>query len=235
MLDEGVLAAAITFVLRVQLRHRDVALVDDEQVVLREVVEQRVRRFVVHAAVDVHRVVLDAVAVADLLDHLEVVLGAHAQPLCLEQLAVGLEPRQALLELGFDADDGFAHDFVAGDIVRGGKHGEVRELAHLLAGERVDDGDALDLVAEQLDARDHLFVRGMHFDGVAPHSEPAPSEGGVIALVLHVDELTEQRALIALFADRNHEKLAAVLVGIAHAVDARHRRHDDDVSAGEQR
>ena len=49
------------------------------------------------------RVVLDAVAEADLLHHLEVVLGAHAQALRLEQLALLLELGQPLLQLGLDA------------------------------------------------------------------------------------------------------------------------------------
>ena len=104
MLDEDVLAAAVALVLAVQLRHGDVALVDDEQEVVGEVVEQRERRLARAATVDVHRVVLDAVAVADLLHHLEVVLRAHAQPLRLEQLALLLEPGQPLLQLGLDAD-----------------------------------------------------------------------------------------------------------------------------------
>ena len=125
MVDEGVFAASIAFVLGVQLRHRDVALVDHEEEVVREVVEQRVRRLAVVPAVDVHRVVLDAVAVPHLLDHLEVVLGAHPEALRFEELAVGFEPRQALLQLGFDAHHGLAHDLVAGDVVRGGEHDEL--------------------------------------------------------------------------------------------------------------
>ena len=43
---------------------------------------------------------------ADLAHHLEVVVGAHPQPLRLEQLALLLEPRQPLLQLGLDAVDG---------------------------------------------------------------------------------------------------------------------------------
>ena len=119
MLDEHVLAAAVALVLAVQLRHGLVALVDDEQEVVGEVVEQRERRLAVVAAVDVHRVVLDAVAVADLGHHLEVVLGAHAQALGLEQLALGLEPRQPLLQLGLDLRHRPRHPLVAGDVVGG--------------------------------------------------------------------------------------------------------------------
>ena len=73
------------------------------QEVVGEEVEQRVGRLARAAAVDGRRVVLDAVAEPDLLHHLEVVLGAHAQPLRLEQLALPLEQGQALLQLGLDA------------------------------------------------------------------------------------------------------------------------------------
>ena len=136
VLDQFVLAAQVAEVLAVQLRHGHVALVDDEQEVVREVVEQGERRLAGGAAVDVHRVVLDAVAVADLLHHLQVVLGAHPQPLRLEQLAVGLEPREPLLQLGLDADDRLAHPLVAGDVVRGREDEDLAVLGERLAGER---------------------------------------------------------------------------------------------------
>ena len=74
------------------------------------------------------RVVLDAVAVADLGHHLEVVLGAHAQPLGLEQLALLLELGQPLLELGLDAHDGRAHALLAGHVVGGREDDELLEL-----------------------------------------------------------------------------------------------------------
>ena len=73
------------------------------------------------------RVVLDAVAEADLLHHLEVVLGAHAQALGLEQLALLLELGQPLLQLGLDADDGRLHALLAGDVVGGREDDELVE------------------------------------------------------------------------------------------------------------
>ena len=217
-----------------QLRHRDVALVDDQQEVVGEVVEQGERRLAVGAAVDVHRVVLDAVAVPDLLDHLQVVLGAHAQALRLEQLAVGLEPRQPLLQLGLDADDRLAHALVAGDVVRGGEDLRSRQLAELLAGERIDDGDAVDRVAEHLDAQHRLLVRGVHLDGVAAHAELAAAEGDVVAVELQVDQATQDAAHVVVDTRVQVEQLALVLLGIAHAVDAADRRDDDGVATGEQ-
>ena len=152
VLDELLLAAAVALVLAVELRDGHVALVDDQQVVVGEEVEQGVRRGAGAAAVDRRRVVLDAVAEADLLHHLEVVLRAHAQALGLEQLALLLEVPQPLGQLGLDAHDGGLHALVARHVVGGGVDPQVVEGADLLARGGVDLGDALDLVAEQLDA-----------------------------------------------------------------------------------
>ncbi len=67
------------------------ALVDEGQVVLREVVEQAGRPRAGGAAGQVARVVLDAVAEAHLAQHLEVVARPHLEPLRLEELP--LAPR----------------------------------------------------------------------------------------------------------------------------------------------
>ena len=87
VVDEVALAGHVAFVHAADLRHGHVRLVHDDEVVLREVVEQAVRRRPVGAAVHVHRVVLDAGARADLPHHLDVVRRAHPQPLGLQQLA----------------------------------------------------------------------------------------------------------------------------------------------------
>ena len=177
MLDELLLAGAVALVLAVELGHRLVALVDDQQEVVGEEVEQRVRRLARRPPVERRRVVLDPVAVADLLHHLEVVLRAHPEALRLEELALLLEQGEPLLELVLDAHDRLPHALVAGDVVRGRVDDELVEHGHLLAGERVDDLDALDLVAEQLDADGRLLVGGVHLDRVAAHPELARARG----------------------------------------------------------
>ena len=103
VVDQVALAGHVAFVHPADLGHGHVGLVDDEQEVLGEVVEQAVGGAAAGAAVDVHRVVLDARAGADLAHHLDVVGRAHPQPLRLQQLALPLERRQLLLELGLDA------------------------------------------------------------------------------------------------------------------------------------
>ena len=234
VLDQRLLAGAVALVLAVELGHGEVGLVHDHEEVVGEVVEQRVRRRTRLPPVERGRVVLDAVAVADLGQHLEVVLGAHAQALGLEQLALCLEAGQLDLQLVLDAPDGVAHPLVIRHVVGGRVHDQLVELGHLLAGEGVDHHDGLDLVAEQLDSHGRLVVGGVDLDGVAPDPELAPHQVHVVALVAHVDQAAQHGPLVVLLADAHHQHLVAVLLGRAQAVDARHRGDHDHVAAGQQ-
>src|SRR5438445_6305199 len=117
------------------------------------------------------RVVLYAGAGPGLAHHLEVELRALLQPLRLEQLALRVEPGAALLELGLDLAQRRPHLRLAGDVLPGREELELLFFAQDLAGERVELQDALDLVAEELQAGRDLFVRRLDVDGVAAHPE----------------------------------------------------------------
>ena len=127
-----------------------VALVAHQQEVVGEVVEEGRRRLPRGAAGEVARVVLDAVAVADLLQHLEVEAGALLQALALQQLALGLQHGEALGELGPDPLDGRLQPVLGGDVVGLGVDGDAVHLLEDVAAQHVEAGDALDLVAEVL-------------------------------------------------------------------------------------
>jgi hypothetical protein len=81
--------------------------------------------------------------------------------------ALGLELADALLHLGLDVDDRGAELVVRGHVVGRRVDVDVLALGEELAGERVDLGDALDLVAEELDADDPLLARRPELEGVA--------------------------------------------------------------------
>src|SRR3546814_1930907 len=81
-----------------------------------------------------------------------------------------------------------------GHIVRVGKDADIVEGRDLLAGQRVELGDLLDLVAEEADAPRHiLIVRREDFEAVAAYAEIAARARLVVALVLQRDELAEDR------------------------------------------
>ena len=210
-------------------------LVEDDEVVVGEVVEQRVRRGARAAPVDVARVVLDAAAEAHLAQHLEVVAGAHAQALGLEQLALRLEQREALVELLLDRDDRVLHPILGRHVVRRRERRVVDDVVlDDLARQRIEHADALDLVPPPLDPVPGLFVRREDLEGVPRDAERAAGAADLVALVLDVDQALHRELHRDLGAAVDAEELPLVLVGRAQAVDRRDARHDDHVVAAEQ-
>ena len=235
MLDERLLARAVALVHAADLRDGLVRLVDHDDEVAAEVVEQRVRRRARRAPVEDPRVVLDPVAVAELLEHLQVVLGPLPDPVGLEQLALRLEEPDLLLQLAPDLAHGALDRVARGHVLGRREDGEVVEAGVDLARERVEVRDLLDLVAEERDAVRRLHVRGLHLDDVAPHAEAPAPEDRVVARVLDVDELAEHDVAVDLEPDAEHHGLLLVLDRRADAVDARDRGDDEDVLAREER
>ena len=187
VLDEVALTRHVALVHAADLRDGDVRLVDDEQEILREVVEQGRRRRARPSAVDVARVVLNARTKPDLPHHFDVVVGAHPQPLGLQELALALEFGEPRGEFLLDGGDRLSHPLGAGHIVGGGEDPQRIDLADHIAGQRVQVVQRLDFVAEELDANRQLFVRRDDLHGVAAHPERAAGERHVVAGVLHVD------------------------------------------------
>ncbi len=89
--DQDFLARAVAVIHAADLRNGLVALVDDGQRVAGQIVEERRRRIARCAAGQVARVVLDAVAVANLLDHLQIEHRPLVQAVRLEHLPFALE------------------------------------------------------------------------------------------------------------------------------------------------
>ena len=236
MLDEHRLAREVALVHAADLGHRHVRLVDHDEVVVGEVVEQRVRRRAGAAPVDVARVVLDAAAEPDLAHHLEVVARAHAQPLGLEQLALPLELGEPLVQLFLDRDDGGLHALLARRVVRGREDREVDDVVgDDLARDGVEPRDLLDRVAPPLDAVAGLLVRREHLERVALHAERAARPAHVVARVLDVDEPLHRELERDVGALVRPQDLPLVLLGRSEPVDARDARHDQHVAPPEQR
>ena len=235
MFDQGSFARSIPLVHGTELWNRHVRLVDDDEEVIGEVVDETVRCLAGATTVHVTGVVLDATAKADLLHHLEVERGAHTQALSLEQLAFTLELPQTLGELFSDRTDRVIHRIRARDVVGAGKHRYCVEFFDDVAGERMQGIQRLDLVAEHLDADRQFFVLRDDLDRVTAHPEVATGEIHVVAVVLHRDEFADECVPIDLHPDLQRDHRLEITFGTAETVDARHRRHDDDVAAAEQR
>ncbi len=235
VVDEVLLAGAVAVPHAVELGDGDVGLVDEEEVVAGEVVEERGRGFAGEAAGEVAGVVLDAVAVADGLDHFEVEAGALVDALRLDEAAfffeVGLPLTPVSVEDGVDGG-GFALGL--DDVVGLGIDGEAGVFLADGAEERVDLREGVDLVAEELDAVGVFVVGGVDLDDVAADAEGAAAEVDVVAVVEDFDEAAGDvfaPDLLAFFEEQQH---AVVGFGRAEAVDAGDGG-DDDGSRGVRR
>ena len=101
--------------------------------------------------------------------------------------------------------------------------------------ERIEQRERIDLVVEEFDAQGQLGVFGREdVDGVAAHAEGAARKVGIVALVLHADELGDHVALAHLVAIAHDEAHLRVVLGLADAVDGRDGGDDDHVAALEQ-
>ncbi len=236
MLGQGELAAVVAAVHAADLRDGDVALVGEDDGVVGDELEEGRGRLARGAAGEVARVVLDAVADAGRLEHLEVEVGALFQALGLEQLALVHELVEALFQLDADLLDGLPERRLGRDVVAVGVDADAVHAAGALARERVELGDALELLAEEREAPGAVFqVGGPELEPVAADAEGAALERGVVAAVLLGDEVGHDLALVVVVAGDQVLGHGAVGLDRADAVDARDRGDDDHVVAFEER
>lgn len=234
MLDERALATCVAFVHRADLRHGHMRLVDDEQEVVGEEVEQGVRRRAGRTAVEMARIILHARADAHLREHLQIVRGAHAQALRLELLALFAQFGHALVEFLLDRVERAFHALRARHIMRGREDVHFALLPDHIAGQGMQGGNAVNFVTKELDADRELLVHRDDLHRIAAHAECATGEGDVVAFVLHVDELAQQRVAIDLLAFLEEQHAARVFLRRAESIDARDRGDHHAVAPREQ-
>ena len=228
--DEDLFPRAVVLVHANNLRNAHVALIDHEKPIGWEVVEQRPWPGARLAAREVTRVVLDPGAEPNLAHHLEVEGGALAQAGSFKDFPRRLQFTATTLHLDLNVSNGFLQLVRRCHIVGGWIDGHLVALCQDLAGERVYLCDALHLITEELHAQDRLFAGGLHLERVTTHTELGTTEGGVVALVLQVDEVAQDRIAAILPRLAHLEHCRAVVDRSTEAIDAGDRRHNDRVA-----
>src|SRR5690606_37556605 len=108
---------------------------------------------------------------------LDVELRALFEALGFEKFSLSLQLLQADLEIVLDLLDRLIERRARRDVVRIGVELHFLESVGLVAGERIELRDLLDLVAEKRDAPGAILVmRGEDLDRVAAHAEGAAGE-----------------------------------------------------------
>ena len=226
VVHQALLAGVVAVVHGAHLGQRHVALVHEEDKVLREEVQQRHGRAAHGPLGDDAGIVLDAGAVAQRPHHLHVVAGALVDALRLDELAVVLEPLFPFRQLTLDLLSGALQLVLGGDVVAGGIDRHVVQLLYRRAGDGVELGDALDLVAEELHAEGAILViGGVQLHGVAPDAEHVALERHVVALVAILHQTAEQLVPLHGHARPERDHHAGEVVRLAEAVDTADGRH----------
>ncbi len=212
------------------------ALIGEDEGVVGQIFEQGRRRLARLAAGQIARIVLDGGAGAGGLDHLHVEGDALVEPLGFQQ-TTGIGQ---FLEPPFQLFLDFLHRLIQRrarrDVVGIGVDFRALQLVRLLARQRVELGDRLDLVSEQADAPGSVVEVGRKdFDRVAAHAKRAALKIHVAALVLLGHEVGEKLALVERVADLHLERHGGVGFHRPDTVDAGHGGDDDDVVALQQR
>ncbi len=180
-------------------------------------------------------VVLDAVAIADLPDHLEIEHRALAEPLGLEQLALPLQRRAPRDQFRLDPVHRTPRVLARRDEVGSRKDRHPFAAADGAARQRIEREQFVDLVAEQTDPKRLLVVRRKHLDDVAAHAERAAPELDVVPLVLNLHQAPEDLFALDSLPPLERHQHAVVRLRRSEPVDARDAGHDDDVAALEER
>ena len=95
----------------------------------------------------------------------------------------------------------------------------------------MDVREPFDLVAEHLDPHGELFVGRMNLDHVAADAKRPAAEGGVVAVVLQLDEFAQQLVAVDFVADADGDDAGLVLVRRSEAEDAGDAGDDHHVAA----
>ncbi len=238
VVHQRLLARTVAVIHGVELRHGLVRFVDEQQVILGEIIEQRGRRFARQAAGHVPRIIFDAVAVADRAHHFDVEHGALPHALRLRVFPLLFEFRLPPVEFLENRADGALALLRGHDVVRFRINRQL--AANQFWPERTSPVSgsiwrmAFDLRAPEFDGVGVVFIRRINFDAIAAHAERAPAQI-LGAVVLNVHQLAQQgfaRGALPLFDLHAHAEIG---FRRADAVDAGDRSDDDDVAPLEQR
>ena len=210
-------------------------LVHKEDEVLGKVVQKAGRRLALLATVHVAGVVFNAVAVAELLEHFQIELGALFKALGLEKLSLLFEMGKPLLEFHTNVCTGALQVVLLRDVVACWIEHCLFDPGKCLPRERVNLAHRVYVVAKVFDAQGLLVTVGRDdFNGVPAHAKRSPVKVVVVALVLDVHKALHELFHGQMLAFLNGNDKACVVLRGTQAVDAGHRGHDDHVPAGEQ-
>ena len=180
-------------------------------------------------------VVLHAIAVPHLPQHLQVVLGTLLQPLSLQQLALGIQKIQPLVELRANRLHRRVQAIFGGHKVFGRIDVDRLQALKNLPGGGVHIADRLHLIAKQFHPHQPVFIGGADFQHIALHAEATAGNFCVVAAVLVIDQLPQLTADVQRLAHLKLHRSLEVFTRYSQTVDAADGGHHDHIAPFKQR
>ena len=170
------LAGVVSSVHSPDLRYGHVALVNEGDIVLREIVNQAERSHPFAAPVEIARIVLDSGTIAHFLNHLQVVFHPLFQPLGFQALAEFQQlvvPRHKVI---LNHTDGFGGPLFGGHEIVGRVDGNLVYVLQCGTRHRVDGTYSVHFVSEEFNPDSIFPIAYAHIHRVSAHPESAPFE-----------------------------------------------------------
>ena len=200
-------------------------LIDDQQIVVWEEVQQTVGTFARLSSVEIARVVLNARAVAQFLNHLHVVLHALLDALCLDGVAHLVEVIHLLHQVVLNLPYGDVRLFLRCHEKVGGVELVVLKRCQAQECLAVNLLYAVYLVIPKGNTQYGLAIRHGNVYSVTLHAEVTALQVEVITYVECCYQLSQQHVTVQPLSALQHDDTFRECHGTAHAVDATHRRY----------
>ncbi len=231
VIHQGHFAGTVTVVHTANLRDRHVALVDHQQIILREVIHQRKWRAAGWALVQVARVILDAAGKANFADHLDIIIDALLQTLGFQQFALRFQESKLLIQFLFNVRDRLPQLRFIGDIFAGRVDDQRGMIGEDFPRQRVKLDNALDFIAEKRHPVRRFCIGGHNLQRIAAHPERTASQVHVIAAVLDRHKLPQDRIPPDFIAHLHFDHRLGPRRRVADTINAGYRRHDNHIAA----
>ena len=225
------LSRLVTVVHASYLRNRDVGLVHDDQVILRKIIHQRIRRIRRRKPRKMHRIVLDAGAETGLSKHLEIVSRPLVNPLRFDVFLFALEIVHTLRKLGLDVLKRLLAVLLIHHIMGRGKYDHMLEFGLGRSLQCVNRLNPVNLVSEKfhtvclsLGTRNRI-----DFHDITPHAERSAAKIEVASDVLHLNQPKQHLIPVTLHSGTQGKRHVLVINRAAESVNTGYRSNYDDV------
>ena len=236
ILHQRLFTRPVTAIHAADLRNGYVGFIHHQQAIRRQVVKQGWRRLARPAPGEVTGVVFDAGAVAQLVHHLQIKLGALAQALLFQQFIVGQQHLTAIAQLDFNLFHRLYDTLAWGHVVGLWIDGVTLDHRLHMAGKRVEQRQPLHLFIKQFYAQgDIVGLGGEDINHLAAHAERTALEGLIVAGVLQLGQTAQNGALIDNHAHRQVQHHFQVEIRVAQTVNRRYRGHHHHIATLKQR